>query len=183
VLLVAPFLWTYLAEQRRLGWSSLWMLLIPLGPALWLADLALTVGDPLAPFEAANRFWGHAVTWPWETIGAAVVLAVQAPAENSLVWINLITTLAGLAACVWTLAGNGPRAWGAWGLVLLTLYLCLPAEEPLKSFLRYSLPVLPLWLLLARRCRPPLLEPLLVGLMAAVQGLLAVLFVHGYWVG
>jgi hypothetical protein len=180
-LLALPFAWAYLSSERRVGWSLGWLLLIPLAPLAWLAYLARVVGDPLAPFEAAGRFWEHALAWPWQTLAAAVGLALEAPAENALVWLNLAATVAALVASVWAVA-RGPRAWGIWGLALLTLYLCLPGEEPLKSILRYGLAVVPVWLLAARWFRHPVLEGVLLGLFAALQALLTALFVHGYWV-
>jgi hypothetical protein len=180
-LLVLPFVWAYLASERRVSWSFGWVLLIPLAPLGWLAYLARAVGDPLAPFEAAGRFWEHSLTWPWQTVAAGLGLALEAPAENALVWLNLAAALTALTASVWTL-WRGPRAWGVWGLALLTLYLCLPGEEPLKSILRYGLPVVPVWLVAARLIQRPALEGALIGLLAALQALLTALFVHGYWV-
>jgi hypothetical protein len=180
-LLVLPFVWAYVSTERRIGWSLLWVLLIPLAPLLWLAYLARVVGDPLAPFQAAGRFWEHTLAWPWQTIAAAVSLAFEAPAENALVWLNLAAMAAGLTASIWTLVA-GPRAWGIWGLALLTLYLCLPGEEPLKSIVRYGLPVLPVWLAAAHWFRHPAAEASLLGLFAALQAVLTALFVHGYWV-
>jgi hypothetical protein len=180
-LLVLPFAWAYLEQERRLGWSLGWVLLIPLAPLAWLAYLARTVGDPLAPFEAAGRFWEHSLAWPWQTLAAGVGLALEAPAENALVWLNLAAALTALAASIWALA-RGPRAWGVWGLALLVLYLSLPGEEPLKSILRYGLSVVPVWLLAARWFSHPALEPVALGLFAALQAVLTAMFVHGYWV-
>jgi hypothetical protein len=180
-LLVLPFAWAYLERERRLGWSIGWLLLIPLAPLLWLVYLANTVGDPLAPFEAAGRFWEHALAWPWQTFAAAIGLALEAPAENALVWLNLGAAVTALVASAWALV-RGPRAWGVWGLALLLLYLCLPGEEPLKSVLRYGLAVVPVWLLGARWLRHPVLEAVALGLFAALQALLTAMFVHGYWV-
>ena len=127
--------------------------------------MSRAVVDPLAPFEAAGRFWEHSLSWPWQTVGAAIGLALEAPAENALVWLNLAAALTALVASIWAV-WRGPRAWGIWGLALLTLYLCLPGEEPLKSILRYGLPVVPVWLLMARWARWPVLEGVLVGLLA-----------------
>jgi hypothetical protein len=180
-LLVLPFIWAYLQTERRPGWSMAWLLLIPLAPLIWLVYLARTVGDPLAPFEAAGRFWEHSLAWPWQTLAAGVGLALEAPAENALVWLNLAAALTALAASIWALA-RGPRAWGVWGLALLVLYLSLPGEEPLKSILRYGLSVVPVWLLAARWFSHPALEPVALGLFAALQAVLTAMFVHGYWV-
>jgi Mannosyltransferase (PIG-V) len=180
-LLVLPFAWAYFERERRLGWSIGWVLLIPLAPLAWLMYLANTVGDPLAPFEAAGKFWEHALAWPWQTLAAGIGLALEAPAENALVWLNLAAALTALVASGWALV-RGPRAWGVWGLALIVLYLCLPGEEPLKSILRYGLAVVPVWLLLARWLRHPVLEPVALGLFAALQAVLTAMFVHGYWV-
>jgi hypothetical protein len=152
-----------------------------MAPLIWLAYLGQVVGDPLAPFQAAGRFWEHTLAWPWQTIAAAASLAFEAPAENALVWLNLAAMAAALAASVWTLV-NGPRTWGIWGLALVALYLCLPGEEPLKSIVRYGLPVVPVWLAAAHWFRHPAAEASLLGLFAALQSVLTALFVHGYWV-
>ena len=47
---------------------------------------------------------------------------------------------------------------------------------------RLTLAVAPVWLLLARWLRHPVLEPVALGLFAALQALLTAMFVHGYWV-
>ena len=180
-LLVLAFVWAYWSSERRLGWSLLWGLFVPLAPLAWLAYLGQAVGDPLAPFTAAGRFWEHALAWPWQTLIAGVELALAAPAENALVWLNLGAVAAALAASVWTLI-RGPSAWGVFGLALLVLYLCLPGEEPLKSILRYGLAVVPVWLAAGSWLRHPVAEATALGLFAALQALLAAMFVHGYWV-
>jgi hypothetical protein len=180
-LLVFPFVWAYLARERRIRPSLLWGLLIPLPPALWLLYLGQQVGDPLAPIHAADKLWNHTRAWPWQPILDALGPALDRPSEHALRWLNLFATFGALAASTWTLM-RGPRAWGVWGLALLTLYLVVPAKEPLEGVVRYGLPVLPVWLVAARLCRHPIAEGAVIGLLAAFQGLLVALYVNGFWV-
>jgi hypothetical protein len=180
-LLVFPFLWSYVAYERRLRPSVLWGLLIPLPPALWLLYLGVHVGDPLAPIHAAETYWSHTWAWPWQTIHDALLPALDRPSEHALRWLNLAATFGAILASGWALL-RGPRAWGVWGLAVVTLYLVVPAREPLEGVVRYGLPVLPVWLVAAHVCRHPIVEAGVLGLFAAFQGLLVALYVNGYWV-
>jgi hypothetical protein len=111
----------------------------------------------------------------------AVVLVLSDRRDHIILLVNLICAVLVLAASAWALV-RGPRAWGAWGVAVLTLYLTIPASEPLDGVLRYMLPILPVWLLPARLLRRPSLEAAALGLESAFLALLTALFVNSYWV-
>lgn len=181
-LLALPFAWEYLLRRRgRIGPSVLWLLLIPLGPGLWLLYLWTLTGDFLAPVTAARAFWTHRPAWPWETVAHAIPLAFRQPYPDVQVLLNLVATLLAAGAAVWALRA-GHASWGLWTVALLALYLSLPAYEPLDGMLRYSLAALPIWLLLARMARHPALEAGILGLLTTLLGLLTAMFIRGYWI-
>ncbi|MBI3967627.1 MAG: hypothetical protein HY329_18475 [Chloroflexi bacterium] len=181
-LLVSPFAWEYLRRRRRrLGPSLLWGLLIPLGPATWLAHLSLTTGELLAPVSRANKFWAHYYAWPWDTVSLGVARVLGGSAIELLDLLNLTITLAALGASFWALRA-GHTGWGIWSLAVLALYLSVPSVRPFDGMLRYCLPIVPLWLLAARVVRSPALEGGVIGGLAAVLGLLTALYVNGYWI-
>lgn len=181
-LLVFPFAWRYLAQLRgRVGPSALWLLLIPLGPAVWLAYLWTLTGDPLAPVTAAYRLWPHRSAWPWETLLGQATRILAEPERHALGLVNLGAAVWALGTSLWALRA-GHASWGLWGLAVMCLYLSVPAAEPLEGIVRYGLSVLPMWLALARLARHPLAEAAVVACSAAFLGLLTALSINGFWV-
>lgn len=181
-LLALPFVWEYVRRRRRVGWSALWVLLIPLGPTLWLGYLWTLTGHPLAPVRAAQTVWPHRWSWPWETLVVGAQSALSNPRWEMLEILNLGAVTLALGSSVWALRA-GLASWGLWGLAVLSLHLSLPAYKPLDGMLRYTLSVLPVWLLLARLARHPAIEGSIVGALAAFLGLLAALYIKGHWIG
>lgn len=181
-LLVFPFAFEYVRRRRRhIGPSALWVLLIPLGPALFVAYLWTVTGEPLAPVRAAFNLWPHRAAWPWETLVYDAQVVLQSPSKHALELVNLAVSLAALSASVWVLR-SAQASWGIWGLAVMALYLSVPASQPLEGLVRYSLPVLPVWLVAARVARHPFLEGTLVGILAVFLGLLTALYVNSFWV-
>lgn len=181
-LLVVPFAWEYLRRCKgRIDASGLWLLLIPLGPALWLLYLWTLTGDPLAPARVAQTYWPHRWAWPWETLLRGAQIALANPQWEIIELLNVVAVGAALGAALWALRA-GHASWGLWSLALLALYLSLPAFRPLDGMLRYTLPVLPLWLLLARVARHPAIEGGVIGALATLLGLMTALYVKGYWI-
>jgi hypothetical protein len=64
----------------------------------------------------------------------------------------------------------------------MTLYLSVPASEPREGIVRYSVQVLPTWLLLARLARHPLAEATTLAALSVFLGLLTTLYVNSFWV-
>jgi hypothetical protein len=181
-LLVFPFAWEYLVRRRgRVDGSALWVFLIPLGPALWLLHLWTITGDLLAPVTAAYGLWPHRSAWPWDTLLGQAARVLENPNHYALGLVNLAATLWALIASVWALQA-GHAGWGIWGLAVMTLYLSVPASEPFEGIVRYSLQVLPMWLLPAVLARHPLAEAVTLAGMGVFLGLLTALYVNGFWV-
>lgn len=180
-LLVLPFAWDYLRRRGRPGRAGLWVLLIPLGPVLWLAYLWTLTGHYLAPVSAAYAYWPHRSAWPWETFVGGIDTLFRDTETYALSLVDLGATLAALGASVWALRA-GYASWGIWGFAVLALYLAVPAAKPFEGMLRYVLPVLPIWLLVARLTRHPLLESAAVAILAVFLGLLTALYVNTFWV-
>jgi hypothetical protein len=194
-LLVLPFAWEYLRNRGwqirpgwrvqwtwRIGWGWLWAGLMGLGPAIWLAYLWTVTGDPLAPVSAAYKHWPHRSAFPVDTLIVGIGWLLREPDKQVMGFLDLGVTLAAIAASVWALRA-GKTSWGIWGLAVLVLYLSVPSGRPFEGMVRYVLPILPMWVLLARAGARPLAESAVIGSLAVFQGLLVALYVNQFWIG
>lgn len=183
IVLALPVLYMYLYGPRedrpadrpaehwwrpryRLRRDVLWLIMLPLGLALYLGYLALSGGDALEPFHA-QEVWGRHFAGPFGGVldGARAALdgvgqlvsgqnwhayfsphsgdPTVAAAHNVLLAVFL---LAALAALVGTLR-RLPRAYGLYVLVALALPLSYPvASQPLMSLPRFLLVLFPLYM-------------------------------------
>jgi hypothetical protein len=193
VVLLAPILLLYLYGPRedrvadlplarglrpryRLRRDALWVGLIPVGLALYMAHLALAGGDALAPFHAEG-VWGRRFAGPylgvWDGARAAFegvrqLLSLQRThvyfpvaggspfidaGHNLLLFAFLIAAVPAVVGVLRLL----PGAYGVYVLGSLALPLSYPvASQPLMSLPRFLLVLFPLniWLALLLSRRP-----------------------------
>jgi hypothetical protein len=192
-----------LAARYRLRADALWLALIPLGLALYMAYLALAGGDALLALHAQD-VWGRHFAGPfvgvWDGIkaafeGARQLLSLQRhhpyypaaggdpfiAAEHNLLLLGFL--LAAIPAVIGVLRLL-PAAYGAYVLVALSLPLSYPVSpQPLMSLPRFLLVLFPLsiwlgaWLAARPRARAPVLA--LSGLLLCV---FAAQFATWHWV-
>jgi len=181
--------------RYRLSWSSIWILLVPLGLIAYLVYLWITHDAPLAPFQA-EQFWSREFVGPF---GAVIHLALALPHDlhrifsgstlpvepgDPISWTThdlidlgfLVFAFLGLA---WSWR-RVPTAYFVYALVMLAQTLSDPSSvEPLASFSRYVLVIFPLFIGWAvklensRAARRAVLAASVV-LMAGFSGLWAV---------
>lgn len=172
ILLLVPLAIMYMQDRgwkwRQVRFDALYLLLVPLGLAVWMLYLDLRFDDPLL-FSSAQSNWLREMTIPLEGLRQGLVEAldgistiIASPDDSYLpqidldpkLWstynvINFIFALAFLGLCVasfWRL----PLAYSAYALVVLLLPLSTPSTYvPLFSMPRFMLTAFPLFILLA----------------------------------
>jgi hypothetical protein len=175
----AASLGSMLRPSYRLHRDVLWLGLVPLGLALYMAHLALAGGDPLAPFHA-EAVWNRHFAGPYGGIwdGAKAALAglrqllsfqrhhvyyAQAggspfidAGHNLLLFAFLLLAIPALVGVLRML----PLAYGIYALAALALPLSYPVSpQPLMSLPRFLLVLFPLniWLAVTLSLRPRIL--------------------------
>ncbi len=162
-------LWRSLRPRYRVRPDALWLALMPAGVGAYGAWLALSGGELLGPFHAAQA-WDHHLVGPfvgvWDGLqagfdGARQLLSFQSShvyfrlaGGNPMIaaWHNLIE-LAFLIAAVPMTVGvlrRLPLAYGAYVIAALALPLSYPVTpQPLMSIPRYLVVLFPLGIWLA----------------------------------
>jgi hypothetical protein len=180
-----------------------WVLLVPVGFGAFLAGLALSSGEGLAPLHAHGLWFRHFAgplggVWDgavaaWDGLrqlvhGPGPPVYFSAAGGNPLVVAEQNLVLFGfLVIAVIALVGalrRLPLAYGAYGLATLAVPLSYPVTpQPLQSIPRYALVVFPLfmwggWWVSRRRLTTPT-----VAALAALLGLFTVQFATWRFVG
>jgi hypothetical protein len=193
----------HLAPRYRLRADVLWLALIPLGLALYMAYLGLAAGDVLLPFDAQGA-WGRHFAGPvagvWDGLRAAFEGARQllsfrhphvyfpaAPGDPAVAASHNLLLAGFLLAAVPAVVGVArrlPRAYLAYVVAALALALSDPvAGQPLMSLPRFELVLFPLfiwlgsWLAEHPRAQRPLL-----GASALLLALFGAQFATWHWV-
>lgn len=154
-----------LARPRRARWLA-WMLLVPAALAAYLAFLAASGFDWLAPMkDEARPEWDRRSVGPFQSIAWAVRLAriainailhgqqpfyhptrfgpLSPSGESVFLLLVLIGAVVVLALCFRRL----PIEYGAYSAVVLIVLLWSPVYgQPLVSLDRYLLTIFPLWM-------------------------------------
>jgi hypothetical protein len=183
-----------LAVRYRPRKDLLWLALVPVGLALYVAYLGLAGGDPLSPFHAQD-VWGRHFAGPylgaWDGIraafgGARQLLSGQQthlyyPIDGNSAFINSehnLLLLGFLVAAVLAIVGvlrRLPLAYGVYVIAALALPLSYPVTaQPLMSLPRFLVVLFPLsmWLGAWLAGHPRAQRPALI-----VSGLLLAFFV------
>ena len=163
LLLVVPFAVEILdslgvfQEPRRLATGRLWLdflrrgawvLLIPLGAAIYLLINQIAYGDPFAFLQIQANHWGQKMQAPWLTMKTTWENLVGNGDANLKLYLwgpQFIGMLAALAALPLLMRKLRP-AWAAY-LLVYTIVSLTPAW--LLSFNRYMMGAVPLFLGLA----------------------------------
>ncbi len=149
--------------RYRLGRSWLWLVLVPVGAAAYLAYLWVAHDAPLAPFQIQTYFWGREFVGPFGSV-VRLVAALPHDVHRLLVGHTVAVEpgdpiswnghdLIDLGFLAFVLAGLAfswrrvPVAYFLYALVLLASALSEPAKlEPLGSFPRYLLVIFPIFM-------------------------------------
>jgi hypothetical protein len=179
-----------LRPRYRVGGSFAWILLVPLGLALYLGWLALTAGNGFAPFGVEHLWYRH-FAWPWGGIWQGAVAAFDglrqliggppppiyfpAAAGNALTTAgqNLMLfafLVLGVIACIGVLR-RLPFPYGAYVVVALAATLSYPvSSQPLASLPRYEVVLFPLFMWGAAWVRKRGVAPQAIAMGAVLLG-------------
>jgi hypothetical protein len=189
MLLVLPLAIEFILQYRRGEIALKRAVSIPIvgasGIAFWVF-LAFKFGDPLIWFKVQS--WWHRASWPWESIGAALGLVVNAQ--------NAVDALISLPDGVFALLFLGFTLWSAFRLSsTFSAYMVVIVFPPLLGLTTYS-PLLPLasmsryvvvafpaFILLGRAFGPSLPQCLIVTLSFLLQTFWLILFAAWIFVG
>lgn len=170
------------ARHRRLRLRMAPLLLVALGPLIYVGLNWLAYGDPFFFVGVQQTIFFHRAAPPWEVLTDLWrgVTGVRWGQEWALVYVAPLVAFIVLAAVfAWTLVSRRSRASYAFytGLTLLSLaMLTWPISTP-----RYLLGVFPLFLAIAGPAQRPWIGiPLLVGSVALLLVFLAQFSVGGW---
>jgi hypothetical protein len=180
--------WRVTRIHRANTWRSLWsgiksdwvdvviLAAIPLGLLLYMAYLQLSFGRPMAFIEVQ-------AAWDRQNIGPAAVVMreLRALAEFELNKSNLSRML-NLSAFLGVLAMT-PFIWRRLGegyAIYVLVLLLVPASSALQSMSRYILPMFPVFILLGRWGRLPIIDRAILATFAVLLGVLTTIYVN--WV-
>jgi hypothetical protein len=193
-----------LRPRYRLRHDALWLVLVPLGLALYMVHLALAGGDPLAPFHA-EAVWKRHFAGPyggvWDGAKAAFAglrqllssqrrhlyypVAGGSPfidaGHNLLLYACLLLAMPMLIGVLRLL----PFAYGGYVLAALALPLSYPvAPQPLMSLPRFLLVLFPLnmWLAVTLVGRPRVLTRVVLVLSGLALAFFVGEFSTWHWV-
>jgi hypothetical protein len=165
-LLPALLLLPYQRKQRP-SKQLLWLLLVPLGVAAFVAYLYARTGDPLA-FIHAQTLWGRGTT-----LGTSIPqhgLLVSKP--WNFVALNIAAAVLMLAAGCWFLL-RGQWSYAAYTLLSVAVPL---SSGSLQSISRYALVDFPMFFWLGAICRTPTRDRALTATLVILLGWLIALF-------
>ena len=202
ILLLIPLAMLWWGSQERSPRDAAWLLLGPLGLALYAAWLGLVEGDALRFLDIQDA-WSRELAVPfaaaWDGLGAAIdgvrqlasgsrspvyfEAAAGDPFRIAAINIMLFATLVfALAACagVWR---RLPRAYGAWVAASLLLPLSFPVvPQPLMSLPRFVAVLFPIFMWLAIVCDERRITDRVVAVSAIGLGLFTAQFATWHWI-
>jgi hypothetical protein len=167
-LLPALLLMPY-QRRARLTRRHLWLLLIPLGIAAFVAFLYVRAGDPLA-FVHAQTLWGRVASPTIDLSGLPKGFVVSKP--WNFVALNLAAGLLMTAAGVSFLIR---RQWSFAAYTLLSVAVPLGSGS-VQSLARYALVDFPMFYWLAIVCRTSARDRAVVATFVAILGWMIALF-------
>jgi hypothetical protein len=192
-----------LAPRYRPRRDLMWLALLPVGVGVYMAYLAISGGEALAPFHA-QEVWGRHFAGPyvgvWDGIkaafdGARQLLSFQSrhvyfgvaagsPFVNAGHNLMLLAFLIAAVPAVVGVLRTLPAAYGAYVITALVLALSYPvSSQPLMSLPRFLVVLFPLgiWLAAWLAAHPRAQRPALVA-SGLLMAFFATQFATWHWV-
>lgn len=184
IALLVPFAYLWWRSRPRKA-QGLALLAIPLALVAWFFYVRFGPGGEF-PWSAQGRVWREHIGWPWEGIvnNALAVFGIHPRANLSLFSISLDTLVTGLlivltVACFRLL----PTGHALLMAVMLLIALTRVSELGLlRSMSRYSLPLFPGFILLARAGQRRMFHWPWVVVCFTLQATASALFFLWFWV-
>src|SRR5512135_3235761 len=186
-LLILPIGFEYL-RQHRANWRSavspkiLSAFAAPIGVLAFMAYLGITFGKPLAYFEIQTLFFKGIradafPTFPGTTLANYLHgFLTNIPSTESVAVMGATILLIILTIEVWA------RLPKVYGLYMLTVTLFSLTSGDLISMPRFVVPMFPGFIALALIGKNRSLDRAILIVSVVLQGVLALMFVKGYWI-
>jgi hypothetical protein len=179
-LVVLPVAWEY-ARSRGWNWRNvradvLWLLLIPSGLLAFAAVLWYQVGEPFAYLEAQAAHQRR-IGFPWDAF-VPFFHGEWAPigAENSLLDLGFTIFLLTVAAATWRWTRPG------YAIFVTATLLMIFSTGLLSGIIRHSIPLFPLFIVLAVAGRSGTFDKCYGFASAALAGLCFAMFATWHWI-
>jgi Gpi18-like mannosyltransferase len=198
VLLAIAFVIEYLRQRdwklSRIRWDAAAVAIMPAGLVCYMAYSWHFFGDPLK-FVHIRSFWGQVASLPWSGTIRTIRIIDETAASGNLFHplvvrnvIDLVAVPITVVLLVLALVGPwrlGQQAWylvaGAAASLLTALMLPFGGDTPLHGIPRYTLELLPGFIVLARIGANRYLERAYLMPAIAVQATLLLAFFNGIW--
>jgi len=186
-LLIVPLAYEYLRQQRW-QWRSIFTLRAigalgaPLGVLAFFGYLGVQFGNPLAYLDVQTLFFKGIraeafPTFPGTTLANSIYgLLNNVPSTESIAVVSALLLLLFLTLETWA---RLPRVYGVY---MLTVVLFSLTSGDLISLPRFVVPMFPGFMALGLIGRRPWLDRLILIVFLILQGVLALMFVKGYWI-
>jgi hypothetical protein len=202
LLLVLPLGMIWWSSRPRRARDAAWLLLAPLGIALYAAWLGFAEGDSLRFLdvqEAWSRHFAVPLAGAWDGLVAAVDgvrqlasgsrapvyfdVAAGDPFRIAAINVMLFATLVfAVVACVGAFR-RLPRAYGVWVAASLVLPLTFPVTpQPLMSLPRFVAVLFPIFMWLAVVCEERRVTDLVAAGSAVGLGLFTAQYASWHWI-
>jgi hypothetical protein len=202
LLLLLPLGLIWWSSRPRRARDAAWLLLAPLGIALYAAWLGFAEGDSLRFLdvqEAWSRHFAVPLAGAWDGLVAAVDgvrqlasgsrtpvyfdVAAGDPFRIAAINVMLFATLVfAVVACVGAFR-RLPRAYGVWVAASLVLPLTFPVTpQPLMSLPRFVAVLFPIFMWLAVVCEERRVTDLVVAGSAIGLGLFTAQYASWHWI-
>jgi hypothetical protein len=174
----------------------MWLGLLPIGLAAYLIFLALTNVDPFAPF-LHQQHWGRSFIplggvplgiWSALRAFAAAVPGLDPGLAHHISFAGGSRRIVELAffilalALLWLCWKRLPLAYTVWAAAGIVMAASVPSSsDPLKSFPRFTLVLLPLWIALALWATERKRVRLIVSISAPLVVVWTAAFVSWFW--
>ena len=172
IILAIPYLYRALSSKRRyLAKSYLPVASILLGYLIFMAYSQLMTGTPFANFAAEYLYWGVSLN-PI----SKMVLAYEELLANPIILPYIVLSIFAIAASILSIKSRGEAAIVLYAVCLLIIYLL----NPIDSFPRYSITLLPIYWSLSRWSKSLVVKRFMIAFLVALLVIGTGLFVNWY---
>lgn len=170
---------------KNIEWRKLLLLFSPLlGLAAYALFLYFKLGDPWFFLKIQTIGWGHHFSWPWDPVidYLAIIVYHREIAVSGYYLSRAIDLFFFLSVLVLGIM-TALRVRLSYGLYIIAATLMTACSGELASANRRSLMAFPIFILLAKLGRNPVVNFLITLLFSGFFNLFMLRFLNGLWVG
>ena len=172
IILAVPYLYRALSSDRRhFTKSYLPVASILFGYLIFMAYSQLMTGTPFANFAAEYQYWGVSLDTT-----SKMVLASEELLANPIILPYIVLSIFSMAASILSIKSRGEAAIVLYAVCLLIIYLL----NPIDSFPRYSITLLPMYWSLSRWSKSFVVKGCTIAFLVVMLVIGTGLFVNWY---